>query len=105
MQNVDLEEFSIKVEYNKKAYYYKVVHQRISYDKELFQVIAAHRTVEIEADWQVLNRHGLNYIKRKYGYDQTDITNKTLIQKVINSIDKHLSANVPVLKRARAIAI
>lgn len=105
MQKIGFEDFFISVKYNKRAYHYKVVHQRVNCEQEVFLIISDHKTVVVESTWHLLSRDGLKVSKRNYSYDKNAITNKGLMKKIISLIDQLMGTSFSDMKTSSAIAI
>lgn len=76
-------EFVITVKYHGRNYSYKVKQQLVSEEEQVFNIIASQKTVVLTSKRQQF----CNQVKQVYTYDDQKITNKCLMNRIIEAID------------------
>lgn len=82
-------EFFITVSYKKRNQHYRVKHQLLNDEEEKFSIITNNRTVVLMSKRPQFCEQVLMDYKQVYTYDDQEITNKCLMKRVIEAIDKH----------------
>ena len=82
-------EFCITVSYKKRNQHYRVKHQLLNDEEEKFSIITTNRTVVLMSKRPQLCGQVLMDYKQVYFYDDLEITNKCLMKRIIEAIDKH----------------
>jgi hypothetical protein len=86
-------EFQITVQYHRRNHCYRVKHQLVNDGKEVFNIIAKHKTIVLTSKRPQLYNQVLMDIKQVYSYNKHEVTNKCLMNRIIEAIDKYLQFN------------
>ncbi|MCU7550640.1 hypothetical protein OCK74_16090 [Chitinophagaceae bacterium LB-8] len=82
-------EFYITVNYKRRNQCYKVKHQSLNDEEEIFNIISNNRTVVVTSKRPQFCTQVIMDYKQVYTYDDHEITNKCLMNRIIEAIDKH----------------
>ena len=83
-------EFNITVKYHRRNYCYKVIHQLVNNKEEIFNIITRQKTVVLRSKRPQLYSQVLLDCKQVYSYNKHEITNKCLMNRIIEAIDKQI---------------
>ena len=86
-------EFFITVKYNRRNYCYKVRHQLVDNKEEIFNIITRQKIVVLKSKRPQLSDKALLDNKQVYTYNKHEITNKCLMKRIIEVIDKQIQFN------------
>ena len=86
-------EFYITVNYNRRNHCYKVTHQLVNGGKTIFNIIAKHKTVVLTSKRPQHYNRGLLDSKQVYSYNRHEITNRCLMNRIIEAIDQYVQFN------------
>jgi hypothetical protein len=86
------DEFYITVTYYKRSYCYRVKHQPLNNGEEIFNIITKQKTVVLTSKRPQLCDQALIDNKQVYTYDEQEITNKCLMNRIIEAIDRHTNS-------------
>jgi hypothetical protein len=94
-------EFCITVSYKKRSQQYRVKHDPLNSEEEKFSIITNNRTVVLTSKRQPSCSTLSVDQKQAYFYDDHEITNKCLMKRIIEAIDKHMSVIVSPTQSSR----
>jgi hypothetical protein len=87
-------EFCITVSYKRRNQHYRVRHQPLNDDEEMFSIITSNRTVVLTSKRPQFSKQVMVDYKQVYAYDEQEITNKCLMNRIIEAIDEHTKVGV-----------
>jgi hypothetical protein len=100
-----MKDFVITVKFRSRTHQYKIVPQEVNNNEQLFSLIANRRTILIRATNKMISSSNSNLFNKVYSYNKEEITNESLMKKVLDAIDSYMAGNVAELKPRNAIAV